>query len=141
VLFEKLTKAIDEDTDAYNLVANAFKMPRETEEEKTARKQAIADGTMVATQIPYNVMGYAYEGLLLTKTMIGKSNPNATSDLGVAALGLLSAVKGAWLNVKINLPGVKDENKAKAFAEEGQKICKESEMLANAIYEEIANQL
>ena len=84
-------------------------------------KQAIADGTLAATEVPFRTMQLGYEGLLLAKTMIGKSNPNAASDLGVAILNLTACIKGAWLNVKINLPGVKDEAKAAYYAAEGQK--------------------
>lgn len=140
-LFQALTEAVDQDTDAFNLISAAFKMPKETEEEKTARKQAIAAGTLAATEVPYRVMQLAYEGLLLAETMAGSSNPNAASDLGVAALNLLAAVKGAWLNVKINLPGVKDEAKANAFREGGQKIFDEAKTVADAIYEKVENLL
>ncbi len=137
-LYEVLKAAADKDTEAFNLVSAAFKMPKNTDEEKAARKQAIADGTLVATEVPFRTMELGYEGLMTAKTMIGKSNPNAASDLGVAILNLTGCIKGAWLNVKINLPGVKDEAKAKFFAEEGQKMFDEADKIASSLYNEVA---
>lgn len=140
-LYAELVTGVDKDTEAFNLVSAAFKMPKETDEEKAARKQAIADGTLVATEVPFRTMQLGYEGLLLAKTMIGKSNPNAASDLGVAILNLTACIKGAWLNVKINLPGVKDEAKAKFYAEEGQKMYDAADAMAHGLYEEVAASL
>lgn len=137
-LYEELMAAVDKDTEAFNLVSAAFKMPKNTDEEKAARKQAIADGTLVATEVPFRTMELGYEGLMTAKTMIGKSNPNAASDLGVAILNLTGCIKGAWLNVKINLPGVKDEAKAKFFAEEGQEMFDEADKIASSLYNEVA---
>lgn len=55
-LYEELVEGIDKDTEAFNLVAAAFKMPKATDEEKAARKQAIADGTLVSTEVPFRTM-------------------------------------------------------------------------------------
>ncbi len=140
-LYEELVEAVDKDTEAFNLVAAAFKMPKETDEEKAARKKAIADGTLVSTQVPFRTMELGYEGLCLAQTMIGKSNPNAASDLGVAILNLTACIKGAWLNVKINLPGVKDEEKAAYYAEEGQKMYDAADAVAHDLYNRVAESL
>ena len=139
-LYGKLVAAIDKDTEAFNLVSAAFKMPKGTDEEKAARSKAIADGTLVATEVPFETMMLCAEGLKVTEMIVGKSNPNAASDLGVAALNLLSGVKGAWLNVLINLPGVKDEAlKAKFLT--GKKTIIEAEALAARIYMEVSAML
>ena len=135
-LYQRLAGAVDEDTDAYNLVSGAFKMPKDTEAAKAARSKAIAHATLVATEVPFRVMQDAYEGMKLVETMLGNSNPNAASDLGVAGLSLSMAVRGAWLNVKTNLPGVKEEARAKAFAEEGQRIYQEARLLAERLENE-----
>lgn len=140
-LYKGLIEGIDKDTEAFNLIADAFKMPKATDEEKAARRKAIDDGTLVATEVPYNNMIMAYEGLMTAKEMIGKSNPNAASDLGVAILNLTLCVKGAWLNVKINLPGVKDEAKAEVFRTEGLKMYEEADRIARSLYIEIADSL
>ena len=140
-LYEELVESIDKDTDAFNLIADAFKMPKETDEEKAARRKAIADGTLVATQVPFRTMQLGYEGLMIAKEMIGKSNPNAASDLGVAILNLTACIKGAWLNVLINLPGVKDEEKAAYYAAEGKKMYDEADAIASGLYEDVAASL
>lgn len=141
VLYDELTAGVDKDTEAFNLVSAAFKMPKETDEEREARKKAVADGTLTATEVPFRTMQLGYEGLLLAKTMIGKSNPNAASDLGVAILNLTACIKGAWLNVKINLPGVKDEAKAAYYTAEGQKMYDAADAMAHGLYEEVAASL
>ena len=140
-MYEELVASVDKDTEAFNLIAAAFKMPKKTDEEKAARKKAIADGTLVATEVPFRTMQLGYEGLMLAKTMIGKSNLSAASDLGVAVLNLTGCIKGAWLNVKINLPGVKDEAKAAYYAEEGQKMFDAADQIASSLYNEVASAL
>ncbi len=74
-------------------------------------------------------MNLCVSGLEITERLVGNSNPNASSDLGVAALHLLSGVKGAWLNVKINLPSIKNED-AKAEFQQGSKIVVRAEELS-----------
>lgn len=136
-LYQALYEGVDKDTDAFNVVSAAFKMPKDTDEAKAARSKAIADATLVATQIPFDNMKYCFEGLKVAQTLVGHSNPNAASDLGVAALNLLAGVRGTWLNVKINLPGVKDEAKKAAFLAEGEKMMAEAAKIADQMYSEI----
>ena len=136
-LYEGFAAAIDEDTEAFNLVAAAFKMPKETDEEKAARKKAIADGTLEATKVPYRVMEMASRGLALAEKLQGHYNSNCDSDYGVGVLNFMACMRGAWLNVKINLPGVKDETLAKEYEETGRKMLAEGEVIARRIYNEI----
>ena len=140
VLFEKLVRAIDEDTEAFNMVSRTYKLPKETEEEKAARSRAISEATLAATKAPFEMMTLCVEGLKVTEKLVGKSNPNASSDLGVAALNLLSGIKGAWLNVKINLPNVKDEEAKKEF-QGGERTVVKAEALAAKIYGEVMSYL
>lgn len=140
-LRQALVAAIDKDTQAFNLVSAAFKLPKETDEEKAARKQAIADATLTATQVPFETLSLAREALDVCATLVGKSNPNAASDLGVSALNLLSCAKGAWLNILINLGGVKDEEKAAFFRTKGEQLVAECEELSNRIYSQVAGAL
>ncbi|MBQ3184531.1 MAG: cyclodeaminase/cyclohydrolase family protein, partial [Firmicutes bacterium] len=137
LLYRGFAEGVDKDTEAYNLVANAFKMPKETDEEKAARRKAIDDGTLEATKVPFSVMKMAAEGLELAQQLMGNTNPNTASDLGVAVLNLMTCMKGAWLNVKINLPGVKDEALAAEYREKGEEMVKKGEVIAKKLYEEI----
>ena len=136
-LQNKLCELIDRDTDAYNLVSNAYKLPKDTDEEKTARKKSICDATHVATIVPYESMSAALDGLRIAYTLVGNSNTNAASDLGVAAQNLLSCVKGAWLNVRINLCGIGDESLSSKFNDEGLHIVEEATSIANDIFSSV----
>ena len=140
-LYSELTASIDRDTDAYNLVAAAFKMPKGTDEEKAARKKAIAEGTLEATKVPYSVMQLAMKGLELADRLQGHFNTNCASDYGVGVLNFLACIRGAWLNVKINLPGVKDEAFAAECEAEGKRIMAEGEKIAERLYKEIEAEL
>ena len=140
-LYADLKAAIDADTDAFNLIAAAFKMPKETDEEKAARKKAIADGTLEATKVPYGVMKMGAKGLDLADRLYGHFNTNCASDLGVAVLNFMACIKGAWLNVKINLPGVKDEAFAAECEATGKEILEKYEEIANRLYAQIEEEL
>ena len=133
-LKDALSAQIDKDTEAFNLVSSAFKLPKETEAEKAARSKAIADATLVATEVPFETMKLCLETLHYTKSLIGHSNTNAASDLGVSALNLITCMKGAWLNVLINLGGVKDEVKAKNFRSKGEEMVATAQKEADEIY-------
>ena len=136
-LYEELVIGIDKDTEAFNMVSTAFKMAKDTDVAKAERSKAIAAATMVATEVPFKTMKLCYRGLELAETLTGHSNSNAASDLGVSVLNLSAGIKGAWLNVMINLPGIKDEEKKSTFEKEGTEIITKSEELASKLYRQI----
>ena len=136
-ILRALTEAIQTDTDAFELVSAAYKMPKGTDEEKQARREAIAAATLKATEVPFSVTRLARDGLQAAAGLVGNSNPAAASDLGSAAANLLACARGAWLNVKINLPGVKDPEKSAYYSEQGQKLLADAEALAARLFEEI----
>lgn len=132
-LFGKLTAQVDRDTDAYNLVAAAYKLPRETDDEKAIRRGKIAEATLVATEVPFETLALSVSALELAHALLGHYNTNCASDLGLCALNLYACAHGAWLNVLINLGGVKDEAKAEQFAAEGKKLIEKADLLAAEI--------
>ena len=134
-------KAIDDDTDAYNKVGAAFKLPKNTDEEKAARSRAIQDATVLATRVPLRTMEIALDALKVAESLIGKSNPNCSSDIGVGALNLKSALMGAWLNVKINLPGIKDEALRNELFEKGKILLEDGNKIADKCYEMVEEEL
>ena len=140
-LKQKLVALIDTDTEAYNKVSAVFSMPKQTDEEKTARQTAMQEALKTAAEVPLEVMGNCLEALKITNNAVGKSNANAASDLGVAALTLAAGIKGAWLNVKINLSGIKDEAYIKEMTEKGESLLGNAETLATEIYESILRDL
>jgi formiminotetrahydrofolate cyclodeaminase len=136
-IYQALTLQVDKDTDAYNRVAAAFKMPKETDEEKAVRRKAIADATLVATEVPFETLRLAVAAMELAVTLPGHYNSNCASDLGVGIHNLHTAAHGAWMNVKINLGGVKDEEKAAFFAEEGQRLVDRADDIAEIVLETV----
>ncbi|MFN0201220.1 MAG: glutamate formimidoyltransferase [Bacteroidia bacterium] len=133
-LKEELLFFINEDTAAFNKVMDAFKLPKATEAEKTARKQAIEAASKYATMIPAKVMQTAFNGYELVEAMVAEGNPNSITDAGVGALCLNTAVQGASMNVLINLSGISDtafceEMKAQAFDYQAKSNEKVAEIL------------
>lgn len=133
----QLLEAISEDTEAFNQVSEVFSMPKDTNDEKEGRKKAMQEALKGATIAPYRIMELCLESLHVTAKIVGKSNVNATSDLGVAALNLKSALEGAWLNVLINLSGIKDEKFKKEYKNKGRAFLSEGCDLADDIYKNI----
>ncbi len=119
---EQLTKMVDEDTNAFNKIMNAFGLPKGTDEEKTARTKAIEDATIYAIEVPYKVMQLCYESMEVIKAMAEHGNPNSVTDAGVGALAARSGVMGAFLNVKINAAGLKDKTVTQSYIDRGNEI-------------------
>src|SRR5207248_8600011 len=116
-LKDELLSLVDEDTAAFNKVMDAFALPKESAEEKSARSAAIEQATKYAAEIPLKVMETASKSYQLLSEMAEKGNPASISDVGVGALATRACVGGAALNVRINLTGLKDE-KAKSALQE-----------------------
>lgn len=128
-LKEKFVLLIDEDTNAFNKVMAAYKMPKETDEEKEKKRNAIQDSLKNAANVPLDVMKQCVNVLSLAKIVSEKGNKNAVSDAGVAALMSLAGLNSAALNVEINLSGIKDEkfvsemkNEVKTLTVNGERI-------------------
>ena len=137
ILKDKFMAAMDEDTETFGVMTKVFAMPKETDEEKAARKAAMQEALKVCTKIPMEMLTYSVEALKAINEIVGKSNQSASSDIGVAALELSAAVRGAWLNVLINIGGIKDDNFVAEHKEQGTSLVTEAENLATKIYEEI----
>ena len=136
-LRRQLLISVGKDTEAFNLVSAAFKMPKETEEQKAARSAKIAEGMVVSTKVPFETMELTAQALKLAQQLLGKFNTNAASDLGVAALNLSAALRGAWLNVLINLGSLKDAQMAQDYRARGRQLAEESQAIADEIYQAI----
>ena len=101
---------IDEDTAAFNAVMIAFGMPKETDEQKSARTNAIHAATRQATLVPLELMRALGRTLPLVELAAAQGNANSRSDAGVAALMIGAAARGAALNVYINLAGLPEDS-------------------------------
>ncbi|MBI9036735.1 MAG: glutamate formimidoyltransferase [Bacteroidales bacterium] len=121
-LKDELLHLVDEDTNAFNKIMDAFGLPKKSQEEKAARAQAIEDASKYAIEIPFKVMQKSLESMEIIKAMAEIGNPNSVSDAGVGALCARTAVMGAYLNVKINASGLDDKDFVKEKLSEGLKI-------------------
>lgn len=105
----KLLYLVDEDTNSFNKIIEAFRLPKGSSEEKLIRRQAIENATKYATEIPFEVMQTAYDSIEVMEAMIKEGLPNSLSDAGVGILCARTAVIGAYFNVRINAKEIKDK--------------------------------
>ncbi|MBK7394616.1 MAG: glutamate formimidoyltransferase [Chloracidobacterium sp.] len=113
---------VDEDTNSFNKVMDAFGMPKTTDEEKAARTAAIQAATKYATEIPFRTMQRSFDAFEIIKAMVEDGNPNSVTDAGVGALCARSAIIGAYMNVRINASGLKDRAFADSLLAKGAEI-------------------
>ncbi|KGN03496.1 methenyltetrahydrofolate cyclohydrolase [Clostridium novyi A str. 4570] len=119
---EKFLAFMDEDEKSFLTLMDAFKLPKDTEQEKEIRKKEIDNGYEIALNTPLNLAREAlcyYENIF---TAVKYGNPNLISDAGVASILLYSAIESSILNVKINLSGIEDEFKKEDIVNECNKI-------------------
>lgn len=121
-LKDTLIGLVDEDTRAFDGIMNAFGLPKDTPEQIIARKEAIQNASKYATQVPLRTMHAAYDCIPLLKQMAEHGNPNSLSDVGVGALCIKTAVRGAWLNVLINAQGLTDKSWAENIVAEAREL-------------------
>ncbi|MBO5685736.1 MAG: glutamate formimidoyltransferase [Alistipes sp.] len=125
-LMNELLHLVDEDTEAFNRIMAVFAMPKTTEEEKAARREALEAATLYATEVPLRTMQCAAQVFPLVRAMAEEGNPNSVSDAGVGALAARSAVLGARLNVRINAAGLKNREAADRLTAEADRIAEEA---------------
>ena len=125
-LMEQLLHLVDEDTAAFNMIMDVFAMPKKTPEEKAARAEAMEKATLYATEVPLRTMETSFKAFDLIRNMAENGNPASVTDAGVGALATRAAVRGAFLNVKINAAGLKDREAAERLIARGAEIEKEA---------------
>ena len=131
--YNALLQCVDEDTDAFGKIMDAFGLPKNTPEEKLHRKSEIQKATLHAMLVPLKVMQLAYDSMEVMLAMARDGNPNSASDAGVGALCSRMAVRGAWLNVRINASGLEDKEKAEEILSEAAAIAAKAEILEEEI--------
>ncbi len=133
VLREELCELIEKDSQAFKAVMEAFRLPKETEEEKEQRKKRLQEVFKGAASVPMEVMEKCIEVMELASTGVKEGNPNCITDGGVAVLLAHAGLQGAAMNVRINLSSIKDDR----FCDDARK--KSAELLArgNSIKQEV----
>lgn len=140
-LKDQFLTAMEQDTVVFNEFSAAMALPRETPEEKAVRSAAMQEALKRCIESPLHMMALCFETVKLADGSLGKTNTNALSDLGVGALMLGAAVHGAWLNVLINLGGLKDEAAAAAYRTKGEQLLNDTVTLSHIVYEKVVNAL
>ena len=134
---------VDRDTQAFNKVMDAMRLPKKTDEDKAIRAEAVEQANKEATLVPLGVLRRSLEAVRLARQVVEKGNKNSVSDGGVAAVAARTCAEGAFLNVKINLPSIQDEKfktdtlkEAQKLREEVVKHTEETVSLAEKVIEE-----
>lgn len=129
------------DNAAFDKVMDAFKLPKETDSEKSARSEAIEKATLGAAEVPADVMQKAKELLPFLKIIIEKGNKNSLSDAGVAAALVATASKGAYMNVLINCSSLSNQTIAQEIKKRAdiilEETCLESDLLLDSVFKAI----
>ena len=121
-LQSQLLDLVDEDTDAFNSIMNAFSLPKDTDDEKVIRNNQIQRATKNAIEVPFKIMSICYDSLDIILEMAQNGNPNSITDVGVAMHCAKAAIHGAFLNVRINCNDLKDKRFVKKILSNGTKI-------------------
>lgn len=135
LLREKLLNYIEEDSLAYNKVMEAYKLPKETEEEKFLRLAKIEKGLKIAATVPLKVAETSFEILPLAEAVVLKGNSNSVTDALVGAMMARTAVLSAVLNIRINLDSIKDDEFVKNLKEKADFLEGETHLYEKKILE------
>jgi glutamate formiminotransferase / formiminotetrahydrofolate cyclodeaminase len=130
---DRLLRLVDEDTHAFNAIMAAFGLPKGSDTEKTARKNAIEAATKHAIEVPFEVMQISLKTFEIIAAMAKDGNPNSVTDAGVGALCARAAVHGAFLNVKINTGGLNDKAFVADILAKADKMITEADALEKEI--------
>ena len=121
-LKDRFLSLIEEDTEAFNSVMDAMKMPSGTDEEAEAKEKAIEEATKKATSVPLETLKLTEKLLEVANVVVEKGNKNSISDAGVAAISAKAAAESAYMNVIINVPGIKDEEFKENVLKEAKEV-------------------
>lgn len=136
-LMNELLALVDEDTNAFNQIMNAFGLPKATDEEKAARKQAIEAATIYAIKVPFKTMEKAYATFPLIEKMVEVGNPNSISDAGVGGLCARTAIKGCYLNIFINAKDLKNHPEVMPILEAAEEMNRKVDELEQSIWKAV----
>jgi methenyltetrahydrofolate cyclohydrolase len=138
---DQLISLIDLDTDSFNLIVKAFKMPKVSEEEIKARNEKIQEGTLEAIIVPVKVASLSLSAMHQIPYILKYGNKQTISDLGVSTLMLSSAIDGACMNVLINLPGLEDRIAANQFKNQVDDLINKSHQIRDEILDIVYKEL
>ena len=129
----QLIDLVDEDTEAFNSIMNAYSLPKDNEEEKQIRNNHIQNATKNAIEVPFKIMEASFKSIDIIKKMASRGNPNSITDVGVAMHCAKAAINGGFLNVRINCNDLDDKDFVKKIISKGNKILEKTNIEQNKI--------
>ena len=124
---DRLTADIDRDSEAFDQVMVAFRLPKDTPDEKETRTQAIQYAMKHAAMVPLEVAERAFELMELAGKVVAQGNKNALTDGAVGVMMARTAVRGALFNVRINLTSIRDENFVREISQKAETLASRAE--------------
>lgn len=140
-LKDELIHLVDEDTNAFNKIMDAFGLPKKTDKEKAARTNAIQEATKYAIEIPYRTLCKSFEVFEICKAMVETGNPNSVTDAGVGILCARAACYGAFMNMKINASSLKDKAFVDDIIGKGQELIDKADAIEKEYTARILKQI
>jgi glutamate formiminotransferase/formiminotetrahydrofolate cyclodeaminase len=138
---DELLRAVDADTDAFDTLLEAMRMPKATDEEKAARKQAMSDATVLAIEVPLGVLELCPETIDLCREIAKIGLEASLSDAGVGIQMARAAAAGAYQNVCINMAGLDDKEKSASLLARADAAWENAKELHAAGEEEVLTSL
>ncbi|NPA44108.1 MAG: glutamate formimidoyltransferase [Chlorobi bacterium] len=139
--YKALVNMVDEDTQAFNKIMEAFRLPKKSDEEKAIRHEAIQNATKNAINVPFKIMELSFASMEVMKAMADIGLQASVSDAGVGALAARAAVQGAFMNVKINMADLEDKEFANKKLKEGNIILEKAIALEKEIVDIVESKI
>jgi len=140
-LVERLIELVDEDAEAYKSVIAALRLPKETEDEKEKRMEAMQNALRRAIAAPTEVMELSLEAMRIAYLVVRKGNEGALSDSGSGAMMAFAALHAAMMNLRINLKEIQDEEFREDIMEKLKEMEEEAELLRSDVITEVSSKL
>ena len=134
-LKDRLAVLVEEDTQAFNKVMEANRLPATTDEEKDIKKESLDSANKYAIQIPLETAQKCLRVIELSEELVANGNPNSVSDAGVATEVALAGLRGACMNVMINLAEIDDTSYCEVLQNEVDSLIKNGESIHNKVFE------
>ncbi len=138
---DELIHLVDEDTNAFNKIMDAFGLPKKTDEEKAARTNAIQEATKYAIEIPYRTLCKSFEVFEICQAMVETGNPNSVTDAAVGILCARAACYGAFMNMKINAASLNDKEFVNDIIAKGQELIDKAEAIEKEYTAKVLKQI
>lgn len=140
-LQESMLSLMEEDAAAFGQLSEVYKMPKETDEEKSRRAEAMEKALKVATHTPLEICRKAFEIIKLHEQMVDRGNLLAISDIGVGVLAAQAALESGMLNVRINTSMIKDRQFASEVEKEVEQLVTEGKKITQAVYQKVLEKI